>query len=136
MQDKINPVAGSTAGIGIANVAFDKAEAPPLSGRHAAFDLLEIPAVPGGEIIETDHLLVEFQQRLQKIAANEAGGPGNQPPSRGLGKVRAHLLIAHHSRHMRNPASRTAVRSKTDLTSIKTPPFFSRDKSSRRDMVR
>ncbi len=36
--------------------------------------------MPGGEIIEADYVLVEFQQRLQKIATNEAGGPGNQPP--------------------------------------------------------
>ena len=115
---------------------FDKAEAAPLSGRHAAFNLLEILSVPGGEIVETDYVLVEFQQSLQKIAANEAGGPGNQPLPGGVGEVRAQLLIARHSLHMRNPASLMAVRSNADFTSINTPFLFNRDKSSRRGIAR
>ncbi len=92
--------------------------------------------MPRGEIIETDYVLIEFQQRLQKIAANEAGGPGNQPLPRVVGKFRAHPLIAHHSLHMRNPASPTAVRSNADLTSMKTPLLFKRDNSSRKGIAR
>lgn len=130
MQDKFNSVAGSSASLLIANVAFDEAEVAPLTGRDGAFDFLEIPAVPGGKIIETHHVLIKLQKSLSEIAANEAGGPGNQPHPRGVDKVRAYLLIARHSRHMRNPASLMAFRSNADLTSIKTPFFFNRPKSS------
>ena len=66
MQDKLNPIAGSPASIVIANVAFDKAKAAPLSGRHVALDLLKILAMPGGEIIDTDYVLVELQQTSAK----------------------------------------------------------------------
>ena len=62
MQNKINSIASSPTRIVIANVALDKAEAAPPNGRHAMFNLLEIRAVPGGEIIESHNVLVEFQQ--------------------------------------------------------------------------
>lgn len=77
MKDKIDLVAASAASILVANIAFDEAEAVPLTGRHAALDFLEIAAVPGGEIVETDHVLVELEKSLSEIAADEAGGPGN-----------------------------------------------------------
>src|ERR1700678_4148462 len=92
--------------------------------------------MPGGEIIKTDYVLVEFQQSLQKIAADEAGGPGDQPAPWGLRQVRAQLLIVRHRRHMRNPAWPMAVRSNADFTSINTPFAFNRDKSARRGIVR
>src|SRR3984957_13702532 len=135
MQHKNNPLAGSPACIRVANIAFDKAEAAPLIRRHGAFNLSKIRPVSGGEIVETDYVLVEAQKRLQKITANEAGSSGNQPLLRGLDQVCAQLLIACHSLHILNPASRMAVRSNADLTSIKTPPFFNRAKSSRRGIL-
>jgi hypothetical protein len=43
--------------------------------------------VSRGEIVESDYVLVEFQKRLQKIAADKAGRPGNQPLPRGVDQV-------------------------------------------------
>jgi hypothetical protein len=64
---RLDAVAGSPASLAIANVAFDKAEATPLSGRHAAFNhaafnFLKISAVPRGKIIETDVVLLELRE--------------------------------------------------------------------------
>ena len=87
MQDELNPIARLPASIVIANVTFDKAEAARLNGRYVTFDLLEILTVTCGEIVRTDYLLVELQQSLQKIAADEAGGPCYQPLSRGVDKI-------------------------------------------------
>ena len=131
MQDKINPFASPPASFGIANVAFDKVEATPLTEGNAAFNLLQILSVSGGEIVETDYVLVEFKKGLEQIAANEAGSTGYQPLPRGVDEVPSQLLIARHSLHIRNPASQMAVRSNADFTSINTPFFFNRDRSAR-----
>jgi len=136
MQDKIDPLTGLQASILIANVGINKAEAAPLMGRHAPFNFLKIRGVTGREIIKTDDVLVEFQQSLRKISADQTGGPGNEPLPGGIRKLPADLLIARQSLHMRKPASRMAVRSNTDLTSINTPCLFNRDKSSRNGIVR
>ena len=48
----------------------------------------------GGEIIETDDALVELEQRLQKIGADEAGDAGDQPGPRALAQLGARFFIA------------------------------------------
>ena len=53
--------------------------------RHQGLNLVQIVPVPGGKVIKTDNGLIEFQQVLQQIGADEAGHAGDQP---GLGVIK------------------------------------------------
>ena len=44
--------------------------------------LVEIAPVAGGEIVEADDRLVELEQRLDQVRADEAGAAGHEPAQR------------------------------------------------------
>ena len=90
MQDEAATRDRLAADLGIADVALDEAEARGLIRRHAGRELFEVAAMSGGEIVEADDLLVERQQRLDKVRADESGGACHQPaPRRGPQLVRS-----------------------------------------------
>jgi hypothetical protein len=46
--------------------------------------LVQITGITGREVVQADHLLVEFQQRLQQVGTDKTGNPGNQPAAGAL----------------------------------------------------
>ena len=72
-------LAGAVAVGQVADVALDEVEPPPLQGRHEGLDGVQIAVVAGGKVVQADHVLVELQQGLQQVAAQEAGHAGDEP---------------------------------------------------------
>ena len=62
-------------------------------------DIVEIVAVAGGEVVETDDVLAEAQQRLEQMRSDESGAARDEPAQRlpaQLGarcRVRAGLAV-------------------------------------------
>ncbi len=42
-------------------------------------DFVEVLSLAGREIVQTDHLLVKFDERFQQIGADETGDTGDEP---------------------------------------------------------
>jgi len=61
-----------------------------LFGQDAP-DFVEIPPMPGREIVQSDDPLSCPQQRLDQVRTDEASGPGDQPgrprPRQFIGKI-------------------------------------------------
>ena len=49
------------------------------AGATQALHLVEVALVAGGEVVQADDRLVELQQGLEQVAADEAGDAGDQP---------------------------------------------------------
>src|SRR6185436_3448179 len=64
----------------VADVAFDHPEA---GRRWKPYfqDLVEVGAMAGGEIVDSNDLLTESEQLLQEIGADESRHPGDHPHS-------------------------------------------------------
>ncbi len=84
VQDVIDTGANFTAGIQIADIAPDHLKPAPLRGRDALLHLIQIALVASGKIIQAHDALIEFEQRLQEIGADETGYTGDEPSARGL----------------------------------------------------
>lgn len=79
VENVVDTIAGVTAVFQFADVALEESKARPLfAGDHAA-NLVEVALVAGGEVIEADDRLVEGKQGFQKVRADEAGDPGDEP---------------------------------------------------------
>ncbi len=63
-----------------ANVAVDEPEARPLRLAQRRADLVEIALVSGGEVVEADDLLLQGEQCLQEVRADETGDSRDEPP--------------------------------------------------------
>jgi hypothetical protein len=63
VEDEIDAPARRAAGIKIANVTFDHPESGRALLAHERF--VEICAMPGAEVVETDHRLAERKQILE-----------------------------------------------------------------------
>ena len=61
----------------------------------------------GGEVVEADHRLVELEQRLHQVRADEAGAAGHEPAQRLRRQSLAHVVDRASSR--RRPQSRQTV---------------------------
>ena len=77
MQDVVGALAGILAVCKVADVALDKAEVSPLRRGDQGLDFIQVALVTGGKVIQTDHTLIEFEQGLQQVAADEAGHAGD-----------------------------------------------------------
>ena len=51
----------------------------------------------GRKIVQPHHPLIELQQRLQQIGADEAGDAGDQPDLAGSRVARRNFFVAGHS---------------------------------------
>ena len=77
VEYQVDALAGLAAGFRVADVALDEGEVSPLGFGDQRLDLVEVVLVAGGEVIEADHHLVQFQQCLQEVRTYEAGGTGD-----------------------------------------------------------
>jgi hypothetical protein len=57
----------------VSYVALDEAEVLPLRRGDQGFYFVQVALVAGGEVVEADHALVEFEQGLEQVAPDEAG---------------------------------------------------------------
>ena len=107
VQHDVDAAAGLAARGEVANVAFDEAVSRPLRHGDARLDLVDVPTVAGGEVVETHHGLVEPQQSLDQVRADEPRAARHQPAT-GLGyQLRMYALDAHReSRPRRSGFSR------------------------------
>jgi hypothetical protein len=55
----------------------DEGEVLPLRWGDQGLDFVEVALVAGGEVVQADHALVEFEQGFQQVAADEAGYAGD-----------------------------------------------------------
>ena len=103
------------------------------SGVTQCREFLEVAAMPGGEIVEADDLLIEREQRLDEVRADETGGARHQPaPRRGPQLPAQRLVAARHQRLQQVRSGRDAAissRGTAPLTSTRTP--FSRIRARR-----
>ena len=67
MQDVVDFPTRLIANSRITNIGFDKPEAPPLFGRNGGFHFIQIPLMPGREVVQPDNDLVQFEQGLDQM---------------------------------------------------------------------
>lgn len=96
MQDVIYALAGATAVFQTPDVTLYEAEARPLLGTDQALHLVEVALVAGGKVVQPDYALVELEQGLEQVGADEAGYAGDEPGLLVLRKVEAELVVAGH----------------------------------------
>ena len=94
MKNVINSRACRAAGLEVANIPFDEAQARALRPRHRGANLVEVTPVPGGKVVEPHHFLLQPEQRFDEVAADEARGPGNEPAPRRFAQARNQLSVS------------------------------------------
>src|SRR5665811_455887 len=88
--------------IQIADVAIDEVEVCPLLVRDEGLNFVEVALVSGGEVVQTDHALVELEQGFEQVAADEASDAGDEPCMwlGGEAGLKLGVCISHiYSRH-------------------------------------
>jgi len=73
MQNVLYPGTGAFTISQTHNITFNKTKPCPLRLSHQRLYFIQIVLVPGRKVIETDNGLIEFQQLLQQVGADEAG---------------------------------------------------------------
>ena len=79
MQNNFRVRASFLTGWQIANIALKEPKATPLLCVDQSFDFVEVLRMPGGEIVEADHTLIEFEQCFKEVGTDEPGNTSNQP---------------------------------------------------------
>ena len=79
MQDEIHARARLAAGGQVANIPFQESKPRPLRRAHQRLDLLQVLLLAGREIVQADHPLVQLQQSLQQVRADEPRDTRHQP---------------------------------------------------------
>ncbi|MNN48603.1 hypothetical protein D3C81_1630920 [compost metagenome] len=85
--------AGATTVIKVSNIALDQLEIRPLRRRDQPANLFQIRAMAGCKAVQPDHALIEFQQGLQQVAANEARNAGHQPGMAFAGQLLLQIFV-------------------------------------------
>ena len=65
--------------VGVADVAPDEAKIRPLLAGHPCFNLIQVVLMAGGKVVQPDNALIELQQGLQQVAADESCHSRHQP---------------------------------------------------------
>lgn len=79
VQHMVGAAYRQPAGVQVADIAFDKAEALPGVFAYVVPHLIQVVPVAGGEIVQADHGLAQAQQGFQQVGADKAGHAGYQP---------------------------------------------------------
>src|SRR5260221_461768 len=99
MQDDVRAPAGAAALIERADIALDEVETFPAARLYARLYLGQVVPVAGREIVQAGHVLIQLQEGLHEMRADEPGGTGDQPPARATpDKILRFLVHAHRSR--------------------------------------
>ena len=117
VQHDVDVRAGGAACIGIDDVGLDEPVALPLFDTDGGTNFLEIAPVPCCEVVETDDVLVEVQQRLGKMRPDEAGAASDEPSERPRAERTAgsrerpgpHRRCCHQSLQTSMPRARSAA---------------------------
>jgi hypothetical protein len=88
VEDDIDPLDRRRAGVAVADVALDEAEAVAIGPGQLARDFVKVALVARGEIVEADDPLAIGQQRLDQVRPDETGRAGYEPARLALGKAR------------------------------------------------
>ena len=87
MKHEIDALDRGLAGSAVADVGGDQPEAIAILVGDEAADLVEVALMARGEIVERDDLLSAFEQGLNEVRSDEAGGAGDEPACRALGQA-------------------------------------------------
>src|SRR5690242_4704379 len=79
MEDDLHSSARFSAKVKIADIAFVQPKPFPGLRSNDRFYLFKIVLVTSGKIIESDDSLIELEQRLEQVRADETGDAGDQP---------------------------------------------------------
>jgi hypothetical protein len=96
VQHHVDRVARGRAGVERPDVALDEAEAPPARLAHGLAHERKVLALAGREVVEAHHLLVEPQQLLDEVRADEAGRSGDQPGAPACPNALARFFVGCH----------------------------------------
>ena len=123
MEHEVCPSTGSPAVRQHPDIALDEGEVTPRRSAGRLPHLLQITGVAGRVVIDAHDHLVELQQRLEQVGANEARDAGDEPAARTLQKQVLNFPIpgTGHKRQTVSPALCNAVMSNWLLTSMKQP---------------
>ncbi len=129
MQNDVHRLTCPAACVGIDDVGFQKLVPPPLLVANGLAYLVQVMAVPGLEVIDTDDILSEAQQCFEQMRTDEPRASGHQP-AQGLGAElqdrcpqgdRLARGEGHQSLHTWMPCARSAAASARHFTSTYTP---------------
>ena len=67
MQNAINALAGFNTISLVADIAFDEGEARPLVRGNEALNFIQVVLVAGGEIVQADYFLIQFEKVFQEV---------------------------------------------------------------------
>jgi hypothetical protein len=96
VQDEIHTGARLVAEVADAQISIEEAEAFPLAGGDEVLELVEVLAMPGGEVVEAHDALIKFEQVLDEVGADEAGGPGDEPGAPGFLQLGTEAVVGGH----------------------------------------
>ena len=96
MQDVIDAFAGAATIIQVRMSPSMKRNLPTGPDSTSVLNFIEIALVSGREIVQPHHALIELEQSLQQIRADEAGDAGDQPGFRALEQLLAKLFVRAH----------------------------------------
>src|ERR1039457_921718 len=96
MQDEINARTGALARSQVADVTLQELKPRPLRRRDQRADLLQVLPLAGREVIQADHPLIQFEQGLQQVRADESGDTGHKPRLGRSLKFSLQLVVSGH----------------------------------------
>jgi len=74
MEHVVRALTRSSAGVEIADIAFDHSQAGGATGR-ACEHIVEVRQMAGGKVVDSDDFLTEREEVLQQVGANEPATP-------------------------------------------------------------
>jgi hypothetical protein len=97
MQDIVGALRGAAAKGGVPNIALDPGELRPARRADDVADLGEVLEVSGGKVVQANDPLVQAQELLGQMGADETGHAGDQPGGGGGGQMLLQLVEFSHS---------------------------------------
>ena len=78
----VNPSLWRQAQLNQHHGLFEVMDGAPRSATAVALEPSEVPPAPGREVVEPNNVLIELEQGLQEVGADEPRHPGDQPRAR------------------------------------------------------
>lgn len=66
------------------------------AGGDQGLDFVEVVPMAGGEVVEADDGLVEPEERIEQVRADETGHAGDEPGARGVPEGGLGLVVSRH----------------------------------------
>src|SRR6267378_4017003 len=78
MEHVVRALTRSSAGVEIADIAFDHSKSGGATGR-ACEHIVEVRQMAGGKVVDSDDFLTEREEVLQQVGANEPRDASEDP---------------------------------------------------------